>query len=1844
MKNSIFNAVCKTRYLALLVVLIFTCGNAWGAITDNNDGTYKESSGTGTYSGSGNTGIITWSFAGGNVTVVQNKGKSGTNVNSSYAEAARVYQYQYLNCEASNGFKISKVEINYTTNYKGAGVAGGSSISNNVVGGTTNVTTSLATASGGTHSFTPKTDDAKTQMYIQNCQNGTTNTQLRWASGKLYITYFYTAPTAVAQGTVTSNNFSLSITDALNTNKYDVYFSTSSTAPTATTTATVANQTTKTPTISTGVSAGQTYYVWVRSVKTISSNTWKSAWVALPGTITTPSAGTSVTLSKAAASNGSFILSDDGPLNTATAQTITVTGTPNTGYYLSDVTQSGASSTPTITKTSATTYTIQYPASCTGTSTITATFSPKWQLEWGVKDAAWDSDDYQPMAVSGSAGSEIASASITLAEGTAYEFGLRDLSTNDFYKNTGAIITDISGWGFSTSAGNNCRLFSGPAGSYTVTLTLSNNNVAVSYPSVTHPAAGYAYFQKQDSWTGFKVYNYTSDSYRMSDWDGSPAVTNTTNICGTTYYYCAISSMFANVIFRDNGSNQWKAITTTGYSGKYCGDDYSASPQTWKTFGTYSLTFAGNGNTSGSMTDLAGQCPNSNIVLAANAFAKTDHTFTGWIANVNVKNSSGTTITAGTLITDESTIQITQNTILTAQWTHNPELTVSTSSIAFDSKKVDGSYTETFTVSGSYLQGNIGIAVSGDNSAMFTVSSSSLTPSDGSVATTTITVTYSPTTAASHSATITISSTGVSNKTISLTGTGQYQDTYIDNIWSVVTAPQTGTYTRPTIEDQAPGGLTDCQHLHYHFVGWITKDKYDEGTAIAAGDIQATGSVTANNATFYAVWAKEDAGGGEEGWFDTNVEDLTSEDIVVIATPDGYAVSNNNGTSSAPTAVTITVSEGKITSTVENNIKWNIDGNGTDGYIFYPNGSTTTWLYCNTTASSSSNNNIRVGTGDRKYWIADSDGDYVTNDTYTDRWLCNYNNADFRGYIGSSVTSDIVSKFYKYNSGVSYTDYIASCGAEYDITLDKNGGTTDGSAVVTANATALNSGFTAPVYAGHQVDYYMVASADNSTMIAEADGTLAANVTVSSTPWTDANGKWVKGGDATFYAKWKATECVITLNNEGAQEAGTESVTATYGANTNLTTSITTPTKNGYDFGGYYTAANGSGVKLINADGSWVASASGGGNTYTNASKQWQYDATALELHAQWTLKSYTVTWVVNGETEATQTSVSYGTTYSALTNEPDVADNALSDCGSDKFVGWVTQEYTAEGGTAAAQYDPYKVSASTLIDDDHHTFYAMFAKEEGTAFTLEGDNGSTQELNIYAVHSGTAYYATGVPTTSGSKISSTSNASLATTYTFTKINTGTYSIKSESDYIAPVSGKTDLKKQSEAFSWTITTGTNGTWRIYDSTRGFTFASGASSFGNYALSNITSASTTTYYDVELGSSNLTNYRTGCCDEKITLAVSDATSSAGGTVTLKWNNADKSADDQVSTCSAGTLVAKVTANPGYILTAMAISGTDKTITTTPADLTTGLPSTEEKTYSVAVQALATGTLTITPTFSRTYTVTYDLADGETSGSTAIVRYQSGETVTLVTPSPTKSGYNFTGWTVTKDGGGNVTVSGGKFTMPADNVTATATWAEKTLTSINLGSASVEVYVGQYVEIPVTYDPADILTKNYTLVSTPAYCVTTGSTISTLKITGGRSGVTITENETETVSIKANADNTKTASVSVTVKPLPVDHYVDLIHGVSFDDKGSSIVNNELSATYTAPGYGDYSGSTTGDCETNHLHLVGWIDSEWADAHPKATHAEIIAAEGYHTAREAGMTASNKTYYAVWGDEQ
>lgn len=139
----------------------------------------------------------------------------------------------------------------------------------------------------------------------------------------------------------------------------------------------------------------------------------------------------------------------------------------------------------------------------------------------------------------------------------------------------------------------------------------------------------------------------------------------------------------------------------------------------------------------------------------------------------------------------------------------------------------------------------------------------------------------------------------------------------------------------------------------------------------------------------------------EGGWVKTDISAISASDIVVIV-GSNYGIRNDEGTSTSPDVVSVTISNNKITSVVPNNIKWNISGNSTDGYVFYPNGNSDKWLYCNTTKSSKNNDNIRVGTGDRKQWKPDVNGYYVNTvggtKTYVQRVLSIYNNSDWRSY------------------------------------------------------------------------------------------------------------------------------------------------------------------------------------------------------------------------------------------------------------------------------------------------------------------------------------------------------------------------------------------------------------------------------------------------------------------------------------------------------------------------------------------------------------------------------------------------------------------------------------------------------------------------------------------------------------------------------------------------------------------------------------------------------------------------------------------------------------------------------
>ena len=224
-------------------------------------------------------------------------------------------------------------------------------------------------------------------------------------------------------------------------------------------------------------------------------------------------------------------------------------------------------------------------------------------------------------------------------------------------------------------------------------------------------------------------------------------------------------------------------------------------------------------------------------------------------------------------------------------------------------------------------------------------------------------------------------------------------------------------------------------------------------------------------------------------------------------------------------------------------------------------------------------------------------------------WLCDYNSSFYDGDGNDEIE---MMPAHDVTMTAQWTP------KSYAITLHDNvSGDNNGSASVQFNGTSLSS-IVAPSRVGYTLEgYYAEAGCTNK--IATDAGALQPGITVSAETWTNGSSQWKKDGNATFYANWEVKQCVITLDNQSATTPGTHNVTATYGSNTNLNKIGTNPTKTDYIFGGYFTAPDGEGSQLIDKDGYWIANVDG----YTDASRNWQLDATTLTLYAYWTEKSF---------------------------------------------------------------------------------------------------------------------------------------------------------------------------------------------------------------------------------------------------------------------------------------------------------------------------------------------------------------------------------------------------------------------------------------------------------------------------------------------------------------------------------------------------------------------------------------------------------------------------------------------
>ena len=156
------------------------------------------------------------------------------------------------------------------------------------------------------------------------------------------------------------------------------------------------------------------------------------------------------------------------------------------------------------------------------------------------------------------------------------------------------------------------------------------------------------------------------------------------------------------------------------------------------------------------------------------------------------------------------------------------------------------------------------------------------------------------------------------------------------------------------------------------------------------------------------------------------------------------------------------------------------------------------------------------------------------------------------------------------------------------------------------------------------------------------------------------------GTNITLTAKWTAKTYTVTFNaNAGSVSTTSKSVTynSTYGT-------LPTPTRTGYTFKGWYTAASG-GAKVESSTKVTITA--------------------AQTLYAQWTANAYTVTFNANGGSVSTANkSVTYGSTYGTL---PTPTRTGYT------FNGWYT---AASGGT--------KIESGTKVTTaSNRTLYAQW-------------------------------------------------------------------------------------------------------------------------------------------------------------------------------------------------------------------------------------------------------------------------------------------------------------------------------------------------------------------------------------------------------------------------------------------------------------------------------------------------------------------------------------------------------
>ena len=193
---------------------------------------------------------------------------------------------------------------------------------------------------------------------------------------------------------------------------------------------------------------------------------------------------TSVTLANDG--NGKVQISSTDKTSTTCGVTTTreLTAVPNDGYMFSSWTKtSGDDISISSTSTNPTTLRGQ-GAGATSGQTVTANFTYRWALS--AQSDGWGSSEFIIGNIATVSGDVVGYVDISLAANTNYQFTMKDLLTNDIYKNGSDKVYymtngNSSDWAFATDKNYNCGITTAGKGTYRFTWNVTDKTMTVTY-------------------------------------------------------------------------------------------------------------------------------------------------------------------------------------------------------------------------------------------------------------------------------------------------------------------------------------------------------------------------------------------------------------------------------------------------------------------------------------------------------------------------------------------------------------------------------------------------------------------------------------------------------------------------------------------------------------------------------------------------------------------------------------------------------------------------------------------------------------------------------------------------------------------------------------------------------------------------------------------------------------------------------------------------------------------------------------------------------------------------------------------------------------------------------------------------------------------------------------------------------------------------------------------------------------------------------------------------------------------------------------------------------------------